>query len=229
MNARVFVAIASALAIQSPSFAAPLEVSPDGKAVYDKGHNITWTADANLARSNHLGVAGVRQDGSMDFKSAQAFVKALRTSRYLKSNQWRLPTTTMPDDGCSQNPKSAAFGYGCTKSELGDLFYNELGGARGARIQQTHNASYKDFRNMQPYLYWSGTLWKKVKNSAFSLSFENGFQGTNVFANDLYVLAVAPGKVGFGKPGPGPTPTPGPRHGPKPPVGPCAHGLHRCQ
>ena len=227
MKTRALVALASVLATQSPAIAAPFEVSPNGRAVYDRGHNITWTADANLARSDHRGVAGVGRDGSMDFKSAQAFVKALRSSRYLNSDQWRLPTSTMPDDGCSQNPKTAAFGYGCTSSELGDLFYTELGGARGAKIGQTHNANYNDFRNVQPYLYWSGTLWKKVKNSAFSFSFENGFQGTNVFANDLYVLAVAPGKVGFGKSGPGPPPGPPPR--PKPPVGPCANGLHRCQ
>src|SRR5579872_5675135 len=119
------VAIAWAVAMQGPVVAASLQVSPDGKAVYDPVHNITWTADANLARSDHLGVAGVRQDGSMSFKSAQAFVTALRTTHYLNSKRWRLPTTTLPDNGCSQNPKSAAFGYGCTASELGDLFYNE--------------------------------------------------------------------------------------------------------
>jgi hypothetical protein len=34
-----------------------------------------------------------------------------------------------------------------------------------------------------------------VPNSAFSFSFGNGFQGTNVFANDMYVIPIVPGKA----------------------------------
>lgn len=82
----------------------------------------------------------------------------------------------------------------------GQSVYKELGGVKASTIEQTHSASYSLFKNFQPYLYWSSTLWERVPNSAFSFSFGNGFQGTNVFANAMYAIAVAPGKVGFRDP-----------------------------
>ena len=78
---------------------------------------------------------------------------------------------------------------------MGILYYNELGGVYGSTIQLTHNTNYELFKNFQPYLYWSSTLWQRVPNSAFSFSFGNGFQGTNVFVNAMYALPVSPGRL----------------------------------
>jgi hypothetical protein len=97
-------------------------------------------------------------------------------------------------------PKAAAFGYGCVGSQMGYLYYQLLGGVKGSTIELQHGADYRLFKNFQPYLYWSSTLWTRVPNSAFSFSFGNGFQGTNVFANMMYAMAVAPGKVGLRNP-----------------------------
>jgi hypothetical protein len=90
--------------------------------------------------------------------------------------------------------KTASFGFGCTGSQMGSFYSDQLGGVKGSTIQLTPNANYALFNNFQPYLYWSSTLWTNVPNSAFSFSFGNGFQGTNVFANETYAIAVPPGK-----------------------------------
>jgi Protein of unknown function (DUF1566) len=168
----------------------------DGQAVHDTVRNVTWLANANLAATRTFGVSGINPNGSMSWDTAQRWIAAINAANYLGSNQWRLPATELPDTGCSQRPKSASFGYGCTGSEMGRLFYDELGGVRGSTLEQTHNASYGLFNNFQPYLYWSATLWTPVPNSAFSFSFGNGFQGTNVYANDMYAIPVSPGKIG---------------------------------
>jgi hypothetical protein len=167
----------------------------NGQAVYDNTQNMTWLANANLAAAQTFGVSGINRDGSMSWDTAQKWISALNAAHYLGSGQWTLPTTQLPDTGCSQLPKAASFGYGCTGSQMGTLYYDELGGVKGSTIGLTHNANYSMFNNFQPYLYWSSTLWTRVPNSAFSFSFGNGFQGTNVFANDMYVIPVSPGRL----------------------------------
>ena len=168
----------------------------NGQAVYDTVRNVTWVGNANLAATQPFGVTGINPNGSMSWDTAQRWVAAMNAANYLGSNHWRLPSTGLPDPGCTQRPKSASFGFGCMGSEMGRLYYHELGGVTGSTIDQTHNASYRLFTNFQPYLYWSATLWTPVPNSAFSFSFGNGFQGTNVFANAMYAIPVADGKIG---------------------------------
>lgn len=175
---------------------AALVASKDGQTVYDTELNVTWLANANLAATHPFGVRGINRDGSMGWDTAQSWISAMNAANYLGSNQWSLPATKLPDPNCSQRPQSASFGYGCTGSQMGDLFYNKLGGEKGSTIELTHNANYGLFNNFQPYLYWSSTEWTRVPNSAFSFSFGNGFQGTNVYVNAMYAIAVAPGRVG---------------------------------
>lgn len=115
---------------------------------------------------------------------------------------WAVASGACPRRSCRtpaavRNPSLPRLVFGCTASQLGGLFYNESGGVKGSTIELTPNADYYLFNNFQPYLYWSSTAWARVPNSAFSFSFGNGFQGTNVYVNVMYAIAVAPGKVGF--------------------------------
>jgi len=190
-----------------------------GKTVYDTVTNQTWLADANLAASNTFGVKGINKDGSMSWTTAHAWIGKMNAKKYLGSKHWSLPATALPDNSCSQDPKSAAFGFGCTGSRMGNLFYNQLGGAKGSTIQRKHNADFLLFHHFTPYLYWSSTLWKKVPKSSFSFSFGNGFQGTNVWVNNMYAIAIAPGKVGNFTPHSRPTPRPRHTIAPKCPPG----------
>jgi len=177
---------------------ASLVASDRGETVYDSASDVTWLANANLAATKSFGVSGINPDGSMSWTTAQEWIAALNAANYLGSRRWSLPATMLPDETCSQMPKAAAFGYGCVGSQMGHLYYQDLGGVKGSTIELHHGANYRLFNNYQPYLYWSSTLWTRVPNSAFSFSFGNGFQGTNVFVNAMYAMAVSPGKVGFG-------------------------------
>jgi hypothetical protein len=194
----LFVAAALCAAVQNIVVAdATLVASDDGEAVYDAVNDVTWLANANLAATKSFGVGGINPDGSMGWTTAQEWIAAMNAANFLGTNRWSLPATRLPDDTCSQMPKAAAFGYGCVGSQMGYLYYHELGGVKGSTIELQHGDRYRLFKNVQPYLYWSSTLWTRVPNSAFSFSFGNGFQGTNVFVNAMYAMAVAPGKAGF--------------------------------
>ena len=198
------------------SGSAQAQLLGEGTVVYDDILDITWLQNANLAQSMNFGLKGINPDGSMSWTAAQTWIAALNAMNYGGSNQWTLPKTVHPDKTCDQGPGStdkevdasvkAAFGYSCTGSQLGFLYYQRLGGVEGSTIELTHNSSYGKFSNFQPYLYWSGSIWPRVANSYFSFSFGNGWQGTNIQTNALYVIAVHPGPVGIVPIGPRPFP-----------------------
>lgn len=101
---------------------AALVASEDGETVYDTAADLTWLSNANLAATKSFGVRGINPNGSMDWTTAQQWISAMNAANYLGSNKWSLPTSAMPDNGCSQMPKSAAFGYGCVGSQMGNLY-----------------------------------------------------------------------------------------------------------
>ena len=116
---------------------ATLVLSPDGITVYDSANNISWLANANLAATNRFGLpvcnaSGtqpcVNPSGSMSYKSAAAWVQAMNAANYLGNTNWQLPTTPLADSGCGfVGPQNNSFGYGCSASALGSLYYNALG------------------------------------------------------------------------------------------------------
>ena len=128
---------------------AALESALGGQVVNDTDLNITWLADANLAASNTFGVSGINADGSMNWNTAQSWIGAMNSANYLSFNDWRLFT---PDPSCGQ-------AYNCTGSEMGHLFYNELGGVAGSSILSSSDPDLALFQNIQTHLYWSGTTY----------------------------------------------------------------------
>lgn len=129
------------IAVLLPAVPAHAELVPSagGQAVYDTEKNLSWIANANLGATQTFGVAGINPDGSMSWDTAKRWIAAMNAARYLGSARWRMPATQLPDRGCSQRPKSAAFGYNCTGSEMGYLYYSELGGVKGSTIQLTRS------------------------------------------------------------------------------------------
>ena len=138
---------------------ADLTAADGGLTVYDKGANLYWLADANLVLSNNFGViSSIRGDGTMQWRDAQSWIAAMDKANYLGYNDWRLPTTLQPDLTCGVQNSLGSTGLSCTGSEMGNLFYNELGGAAGIPIQTQNNGKLALFQNV-PYSrsYWSGT------------------------------------------------------------------------
>lgn len=154
-----------------------------GAAVYDTDFNITWLANANA-------------NGLMTWSQANAWAAGLTV---VGVSGWRLPTSLQPDATCSIQNSNGSNGYNCTGSEMGHLFFNELGGVAGVPIATTHNANYNLFTNIQDAqasTYWSGTSESAPNtNYAWNYSFASGYQGTDVKDNGLYAWAVRSGDV----------------------------------
>ena len=176
-----------------------------GEAFYDDNTKLTWTADANLAARPEFQVSGVNKDGSMmqpkdketEPATVAAFLSALNhhgPKGYLGQSQWELPPASL----ISGLPCG---GFKCDTSPLGELFYTEFGLAKGGSAATPPDIAVGPFHHLQPYLYWScqGVEGKPAcddktpgKNFAWSFSFGNGFEGTDLIANDLFVMVYYP-------------------------------------
>lgn len=159
--------------------------SSDGSIVYDTDLNISWLANANLAATNTFGVSGIAINGTMTWDTAQIWIAAMNTENYLGYHDWRLPIS----DACSL--------YNCTGSEMGHLFYDELGGIAGSSLLTTHNSNLALFQNVLPDgYYWSGTEYALFPtDGAWSFKFDWGYQQARIKSGNNYVLAVRPGDV----------------------------------
>ena len=121
--------------------------------------------------------------GTVTWFGAQAFVNYLNSINYAGSHQWGLPTT--PDSDSSG-------GFNKTNSQMGELFYNELGGIAGNSIP---NSNY--FSNVQAYLYWSSTEYSSDPKYMYAWLFNTftGNQGATFKSSQYYAWAVSPGNI----------------------------------
>ena len=146
--------------------------------VFDSDGQLMWLADASYARSS-----GVDADGLMSWDAARLWADNLEYGGY---SDWRLPTA-MNQDGSS--PCGSA--YDCIGSELGHLFYDELGGIAGQDIDVWHNGNYTFFQNVQPYPYWSSTAYAGAPTlAAWGFDMGDGYQDYDLKSAELAVWAV---------------------------------------
>jgi hypothetical protein len=216
---RVFLALG---VLAAPVVAnAALVSALGGLGVYDTTNNVTWTSDANLfgtqvtanpnvvnaivsdaaglaVLSGHsLSSSDFQSNGTMDWWGAQAWVHYLDVTHYGGSNQWALPTTV---DNCSSCTYSPSGGYPDglgsdppqSSSQLGTLFYGQLGMVAGQSITTTHNSSYALFSNMQSSVYWSGTEFSLIPLNAWIFHTDQGFQTNSTDTFYGYAMAVSP-------------------------------------
>jgi hypothetical protein len=185
--------------------------------VYSSVSNLTWTGDANLFQTQANSYAdgasayvtavigsvtdskiydapnfydtpsdsGYHTLSASDFDTmtgivswfgAQAFTTYLNSINYASSNQWTLPTS------------NAVSGYD-NGSQLGELFYKELGGTAGSSIPSGQ------FSNVQSYVYWSGTEYAANPSVAWLFLTDGGSQGLNYKDGQFFAWAVSPGQV----------------------------------
>ncbi len=190
-----------------------LEVSTDGQLVYDPVTDVTWLADADLARSQTFGaqcasyaspdkatvfpprIPCIAPDGSMANDTAnEVWIKAMNAYPgvgWLGQQNWTLP----PDPGGCGN-------FGCRDTPMGHLYYDQLNLPQGTPVVPAPVLGVGPFNHVQPYLYWScgapatsppcQTPTPRVPTQEWSFSFGNGFQGTDLQVNDLYVMIYFP-------------------------------------
>lgn len=168
----------------------------DGEAVYDADRNITWLANANLARTNKFGVSGIYSAGYMSWATAQNWIAAMNAANHLGFSDWRLPTSLQPlDTNCTWTISGKSYGPNCTGSELGHLFYEELGGIENNSITSVHNENFSLFQDVRT-VYWTGT--ESAGNpDVYVWTFDtyNGYQNSLFKSSFYYVWAVRTGDV----------------------------------
>lgn len=152
------------LAIVSFTSNAALVSRLGGLAYYDDVADLTWLADANAG-------------GSMNWSDANNWAAGLDVAGV---TGWRLPDTMQPDTSCSIQMSGLSYGFSCTGSEMGNLFYNVLGGSAGNSITSNHNANYDLFSNVQSSDYWSATQNATNTSAAWLLNFDGGYQNHNL-------------------------------------------------
>jgi len=197
------LAMATILALSSGAGAALIDRG--GGMIYDDVLDITWLQDANLAATNTFGVSGINADGTMSWNTAQDWIAAMNAAVYLGFSDWRLPTT--PDAGGpfvfgwdGIQPYTYNYGYNMTTSEMGYMFYVNLGNV-GLRPTNYNGGSVPErppgtfglanvgpFQNFgQPFPitlaipYWSGT--------------QSVFQPTAAWYFDFYFGNLNPGDI----------------------------------
>jgi hypothetical protein len=160
-------------------------VDRGGGLIYDDDLNITWLANANVNGS-------ITWQNAANWASNLSYYDSVRSVTY---TDWRLPTTLYPDPTCQYNDVSDTYNY-CTGSEMGHLFYMELGGVAGQSIAAAHNSNYNLFQNFNSSFYWSGTEYNLGAGvGAWVFFFHNGLQAATNKININYALAVRPGDV----------------------------------
>ena len=163
--------------IALPSHAALIPVL-GGQAYYDDVADLTWLANANFAGT------------TMTWAAANTWAAGLNISGV---TGWRLPTSLNSDI-----PVLVAQAISCTGSEMGNLFYNVLGGVASTSIAATHNANYDLFSNVQSdsYPYWSSTGYAPNPSLfAWAFHFDGGNQYYNFNTGTYYAWAVHSGMV----------------------------------
>ena len=178
MDARLALVVA-AFALSGAAHAALQDRDLNGDTVvdafYDTDLNITWRRNANL-------------NGLMTWANAVNWAQNMTFGGY---TDWRLPTS---DDTCPPADPQ----YNCTGSEMGHLWYVELGNVAG---DLTPNVG--DFARMQLYAYWSGTVYAPDTSQAWGFNIDQGDQFFGGKGNALFAMAVRPGDVTAAVPEPG--------------------------
>lgn len=148
------------------------------ETIYDTDTELSWLKDANT-------------NGRMNWSQAKTWADNLVFAGF---SDWRLPTTLQPDPSCSDQYNSGGsfpiqgYGYNCTGSEMGHLYYAELHNPAGGPLTKMG-----DFTNLQPDYYWSDPESAPFPSTSWYFIFYDGYQGANPKDYNLYALAVHPG------------------------------------
>ena len=113
---------------------------------------------------------------------------------------WRLPSTV---DGyfVYGTDGTTTGGYNITTSEMGHLYYSELGNlglydTEGNSPQPDWGLNNTgDFQNLVASMYWSGTEYAAYSGTAWLFFLNYGYQQVNFEVARYYALAVRPGDV----------------------------------
>ncbi|MBI3367027.1 MAG: DUF1566 domain-containing protein [Burkholderiales bacterium] len=150
--------------------------------------------------------ASSRFFGLASWWGALAFVSYVNHTTGLGGyHDWRLPASLQPDASCEFDRTGGAYplssGHHCRGSELGHLFYDELGGSDDVSIASSHNASFDLFSHVFTD-YWTGTP-SPTPGGAWYFVTDNGIQTLGASELTSYVWLVRDDTVTTEAPAPG--------------------------
>lgn len=207
----VWLGTALSLLLASAAQAALLE-RLDGQAYYDTDLDITWLANANLARSESFGISGSINNGAMDWNTANEWIAAMNAvddgKGYLGYNDWRLPKsldTGAPGCNFAYSGTDCGYNVDLSVSEMAHLYYVELGNLARYDIDGVTNSCYTHtagcMTNQGPFVdlwyintYWS-TSYETSPNFAWVFNFEDGRQNYLIKSQRYPLLPVRDGDV----------------------------------
>ena len=158
------------------------------RLIYDKDLDITWY---DYTKSNDT------WQNQVNWASGLSVSGGDLVGVY---DDWRLPTTVDGPYVCWYDGTTTC-GYNITSSEMGHLFYTELGNkglqATDGTIQPVWGLTNTgDFQHLQLGYYWSGTELTSNTNGAWSFGTYYGGQSYGYKVNQrYYAVAVHPGDV----------------------------------
>ena len=156
------------------------------RLIYDNDLNITWY---DYTKSNTVWQDQMNWAGALDVDFGGTHY-----------TDWRLPTTVDGPLVWGYDGTTTA-GYNITSSEMGHLFYTELGGkgfhaTDGTSPQPGWGLSNTgDFQDLWQEDYFSGTEYSASPNLAWNFYFHTGEQSPDSKYYELFALAVHPGDV----------------------------------
>ena len=165
--------------------------------IYDDVLDITWLQDANYAYTSDY----VQADsyGRMTWGVAKAWAAQLSYGGY---DDWRLPSANLMNaaNPCQAYDGSCDSGYNNTTSELGHMFYNNLGnlGSRDTNgnvqswsyvtswftdgatsdVVSIHNLQKTQLYDINYDVYWFGEEYAPNTGNAWAFLSFLGYQGT---------------------------------------------------
>jgi len=150
-------------------------IDKGGGLIYDDVLDITWLQDVNYAKTS-----GYDSDGWMNWDTAITWVDSLIYEGY---DDWRLPKTVDELVVWGYDGTTTA-GYNITTSEIGYMFYENLGNSAYRATDGTYPSSGWGLVNYGPFenlglLYWSDE-YSTDPTHAWHNSFINGGQGIDL-------------------------------------------------
>jgi len=149
---------------------AAVPVVNDTPNAYDNGRHTLGAGDFSFGKGS---------DGSMTWWGARAWVEYLNDIDYKGSNHWALPIS----DTCG--------GFNCTNSQLGELYYGELGGVADVGL-----STMGPFSNLKTVIYWSSNEDGPNPFRAWAFETFMGSQYPSPKPLVWYAEALTPGDVG---------------------------------
>ena len=199
---KVNLTLAVIILVISTSANAILVSRLGGLAYYDVEADLTWLADMQYAYTSGYSTDNangttfsssthILADGRMGRDAALIWANQLNING---TTGWRLPETLQPDSTCGALYINGPPGFNCIGSELGNMYYNVLGGEANTILSVVHNSNYDLFSNLSNTFLWSAT---DTLNNDITWVFNNGvgYQTTKIKSFSFYAWAVHSGDV----------------------------------